>query len=207
MASRRTALAVLGVGILGSQAGHLLAFQVRFGSAAQHLQSTGAHAYFPLLAKTAFGAIAIVFLSGIFVIGLARALQGSSRRRTRDGPAYIELLATLFTIQLACFISQEVAESLAAGTPVDSAANLVLWGALGQLPVAAVAAAALAWLWTRFESAVDELRAVLAVVQAPQAVVVAMPLGPAPDRALLLSQVAGGSLVKRGPPSSLRFSP
>jgi len=36
---RRQVLAVAGIGILGSQAGHLLAFQLIFGSAAQHLQS------------------------------------------------------------------------------------------------------------------------------------------------------------------------
>ena len=117
------------------------------------------------------------------------------------------MLAALFTIQLACFITQEVGEALVAGTAVDSAAHLLLWGSLGQLPVAAVAAVALGWLWTRFESAVEDLRAVLAVAPAPSApVTVAASVWPVPDRARLLSYVAGGSLGKRGPPSSLRFS-
>jgi hypothetical protein len=200
-------MAVCAVGLVGSQAGHLLAFQLRFGSVAQHLQSSGAHAYFPLVAKTALGAVAAAFVAAIFVIGLARVVCGPPRTRTRAANSYIELLAALFTIQLACFIVQEVGESMAAGLAVDSAPHLLLWGTLGQLPVAALAAIAIGWLWTRFESAVDDLHAVLAVTQAPQATAaVALAAWPATDRARLLSHVAGGSLGKRGPPSSSRFS-
>jgi hypothetical protein len=198
---------LLGVGLVASQAGHLLAFQVRFGPAAQQLQSSGAHAYFPLVAKTTLGVVAAVFVAAIFVIGLSRVLRGRSQTRTRAGHGYIELLAALFTVQLACFIAQEAGEAILAGTAVDSAPHLLLWGTLGQLPVAAIAAIALGWLWTRFESALGDLRAVLAAERAPQAPVpIAVPLAPVPNRALLLSQVAGGSLVKRGPPPSLRFS-
>ena len=205
MSGRRTALAVLGVGILGSQAGHLLAYELRFGSAAQHLQSSGAHAYFPVVAKTAFGAVAAAFVGAIFLIGLARVLAGRPRMRTGSAHEYIEVLAALFTIQLACFITQEVGEALVAGTAVDSAAHLLLWGSLGQLPVAALAAVALGWLWTRFESAVDDLSAVLAIAPAAYAPV-AVARWPMPDRGLLLWQVAGGSLGKRGPPPSSRLS-
>ena len=207
MSRRGLALAVLATAVAGSQAGHLLAFQLLFGSAAQHLQSSGAHAYFPTLAKTAAGVLAIAFVAALFVVGLARVVNGRSGKRTALGPKYIELLAALFTIQLVLFIAQEVGESIAAGTPVGSAPYLLLWGTLGQLPVAAVAAAALGWLWTRFESAVDDLREVIAVVK-PRVVPVAVTLAlwPAPDRALLLSHVAGGSLRKRGPPPSLRLS-
>jgi len=198
---------VLGVGILGSQAGHLLAYELRFGSAAQHLQSSGAHAYFPVLAKTALGAVAAAFVGAIFLIGLARVLAGRTRTRTGAAHGYLEVLAALFTIQLACFITQEVGEALVAGTAVDSAAHLLLWGSLGQLPVAALAAVALGWLWTQFESAVDDLRAVLAIPPAAHGTVaVAIALWPVPDRGLLLWQVAGGSLGKRGPPPSSRLS-
>ena len=197
---------MLGVGILGSQAGHLLAYELRFGSAAQHLQSSGAHAYFPLLAKTALGAVAAAFVGAIFLIGLARVLAGRSRMRTGSAHGYIEVLAALFTIQLACFITQEVGEALVAGTAVDSAAHLLLWGSLGQLPVAALAAVALGWLLTQFESAVDDLRAVFAIPPAVHGpLTVAIAVWPVPDRGLLW-QVAGGSLGKRGPPSSSRFS-
>jgi hypothetical protein len=204
---RPTALAVLGVGVVASQAGHLLAYQVRFGGAAQQLQNSGAHAYFPLLAKTTLGAIAAAFVAGLFVIGLARVLTGRSRLQRSSERSSIGLLAALFTIQLACFITQEVAEAMVAGLAVDSAPHLLLWGTLGQLPVAAAAAVALGWLWTRFESAVDDLRAVLAIVRAPRApTAVAGIRWPAPDRALLLSQMPGGSPGKRGPPPSSRFS-
>ena len=204
---RSLALAVLGIGLIGSQAGHLLAFQLRFGDAAQHLQSSGAHGYFPLVAKTTLGAIAIVFMTALFVIGLARVLRGGSSLRTRTGPKYIELLAALFTIQLAAFIAQEVGEALIAGAAVDSAEHLLLWGTLGQLPVAAFAAIALRWLWTRFESAVQDLRAVLAIAPAHHAAgTVAVTRWPAYSGAVLLAHVAGGSLGKRGPPSSSRLS-
>jgi hypothetical protein len=203
----RLALAVLGIGLIGSQAGHLLAFQLRFGNAAQHLQSSGVHAYFPAVAKTTLGALAITFVMALFIIGLARVLGSGSRIRTRTGPRYIELLAALFTIQLVAFIAQEVGEALVAGAAVDSAAHLLLWGTLGQLPVAALAAIALGWLWTRFESAVQDLRAVLAVVPAKHTLgTVAFARWPASNGALLLAQVAGGSLAKRGPPSSSRLS-
>ena len=197
---------MLGVGILGSQAGHLLAYQLRFGSAAQHLQSSGAHAYFPVVAKTAFGAVAAAFVGAIFLIGLARVLAGRPRMRTGSAHGYIEVLAALFTIQLACFITQEVGEALVAGTAVDSAAHLLLWGSLGQLPVAALAAVALGWLLTQFESAVDDLRAVFAIPPAAHGPLAgAIALWPVPDRGLLW-QVAGGSLGKRGPPPSSRLS-
>ena len=207
MTSRRLALVVLALGLVGSQAGHLLAYQLRFGSAAQNLESSGAHAYFPLVARTTLGVVAAVLLGAMFVIGLSRVLSARSSTRIRGRFAYIELLAALFTIQLACFITQEVGEAIFSGIAVDSAPHLLLWGTLGQLPVAAVAAVGLGWLWTRFESAVDELRGVLAVAPAPSApVTVAAAVWPVPDRARLLSYVAGGSLGKRGPPSSLRFS-
>jgi hypothetical protein len=200
---RRLALAVLVLGLVGSQAGHLLAFQLRFGSAAQHLQSSGAHAYFPALAKATLGTIATGLLAALVVIGMARMLSRGSGARAVAAPKYIELLAALFTIQLVCFVSQEVGESLFAGVASGSAPSLLLWGSLGQLPVAAIGAIAIRWLTTRFESAVTDLRAGLALSQAEfSAIPVVFAQWPVSDRALLLSHVAGGSLDKRGPPSS-----
>src|SRR5260221_7933422 len=147
MIGRRQVLALVGVGILGSQAGHLLTYQLVFGSAAQHLQSSGSHAYFPLLAKTALGAIAAAVLAGMFVIGLSRVLSSRQRVAQPSDSSFVQLVAALFTIQLACFISQEVVEGMASGTGSASAPYLLLWGTLGQLPVAAVAAMGLRWLW------------------------------------------------------------
>lgn len=195
---------MLGMGLLGSQAGHLLAYQMRFGAAAQQVQSTGVHAYFPLLARTTLGIVASALLATLFLIGLARVVAGRSAVRTISRPSYVGLLAVLFTLQLACFAGQEIAEALVANAPVGSPADLLLWGALGQLPVAALAAAALAWILTRFEAAVDEIRNVLAIRQ-PSPVpptALAIPVWTATGGALLLSRVAGASLTKRGPPSS-----
>jgi hypothetical protein len=203
MTGRRTWLAVLGIGLLGSQAGHLLAYQMRFGAAAQQVQSTGAHAYFPLLARTTLGIVATALVASLFVIGLGRVVAGRSSVRATSRPSFVGLLAVLFTLQLACFAGQEVGEALIAGAPVGSPADMLLWGALGQLPVAAIAATALAWILTRFESAVDEIWFALAIPQPPPVpMAVAIRTWTATGGSLLLSSVAGASLIKRGPPSS-----
>jgi len=161
MTGRRKALAVAVLGLLGSQAGHLLAYQVRFGAAAQGIQSTGSHAYFPLVAKMALGAGAAALIGGLVFVGLARILCGR-RVRSVSEPSFISLLAVLFSIQLAAFASQEVVESLIAGSAVGSAPDLLLWGALGQLPVAVLAAVALRWLGAQVEAAVGAIREVVA---------------------------------------------
>ena len=197
---------VLGCGLLGAQAGHLIAYQVRLGAAAQQVQSSGAHAYFPGAVRTSLGMAAGLALVGLFVVGLARILSGRPIRRG-SAPHYLRLVAALFTVQFLFFAAQEMGEALVGGTPGVSVANLLLWGTLGQLPVAIIAAAGLRWLLTRFDSAVLEIRIALAAVPAPVAslAVVASALGQV-DRNLVLRSVAGASLAKRGPPSLLRFS-
>jgi hypothetical protein len=206
MTGRRTAFAVLGLGLLGSQAGHLLAYQVRFGAAAQQIQSSGAHAYFPLVAKTALGAAAAALIGALVLVGLARILSGRRIRSTSER-SYVSLLAVLFSIQLAAFLAQEVAEAIIAGNRVASAPELMLWGTLGQLPIAAIAALAFRWISARIEVAVglirDIVRPTIALHAAPT---IAIPVHAASDQALLISRVARSPLAKRGPPSSLRLS-
>lgn len=203
MKARQGGLLVLTLGLLGSQAGHLLAYQARFGAAAQQLQSTGAHAYFPGLVKTFIGAAAVLVLAGLFLIGLARVL--SRRRAPLDGsaPSLLRLTAALFTIQLAVFAVQEAVEATLGGAPATSATSLLLWGALGQLPIAALAALALRWFLLRFDGAVAELRTVLAF--ATPGVHLAFAMSPvtaiAPAR-LVPRRVAAHPLLRRGPPSS-----
>lgn len=205
MAIRR-AWIVLGFGVLAAQAGHLLVYQVRFGAAAQQVQSSGVHAYFPGLVRTGLGIAAALALAALFLIGLARILSGRSIR-TDSTPHYARLVATLFTVQLLFFAAQEVGEALVGGAPVVSVAHLLLWGTLGQLPVAMIAAAGLRWILARFESAVKEIRIALAAVARPGAsMAVAACAWSQVDRNLALRPVAGASLAKRGPPSSLRFS-
>jgi hypothetical protein len=104
-------------------------------------------------------------------------------------------------MQLACFAGQEVGEALIAKAPLASPADLLLLGALGQLPVAALTATTLGWIFTRFEAAVDEIRNVIAVRRpAPVPIAVAIPVWTATDFTSLLSRVAGASLSKRGQP-------
>ena len=196
----------LAIGVLGSQAGHLVAYQVRFGAAALQLQSSGAHAYFPGVIRTSLGVAAVLVLGGMFIIGLARILSGRPVRRG-SAPHYLRLVAVLYTLQLALFAGQEVVESVVAGAPLASPAHLLLWGTLGQLPVAVIAAAGLRWLLIRFDSAIAEIRVALAA--APGHVfwaATAMPVWGHTSKKLILRSVAGASLAKRGPPSSLRIS-
>ena len=199
-------LAIFGFGLVASQAGHLLAYQVRFGAAAQQVQSSGAHSYFPLAAKPALGAVAAALIGGLLLVGLARMLSGR-REKSVSRPSYLSLLAFLFSIQLTVFAAQEVAEGLIAHSTIGSAPQLLLWGTLGQLPIALVAALALRWLATRVESAVGAIREVVrASIPTPFAAPVAVPVHAAPDRALLKISVVGSPPAKRAPPSSLRIS-
>ena len=205
MTGRRAWMA-LGFGLLGSQAGHLLVYQVRFGAAAQQLQMSGAHAYFPGLVRASLGVTAALVLASMFLVGLARILSGRSIRPD-SAPDFLRLVAMLYTVQLACFAGQEVGEALVAGTRVTSVSHLLLWGTLGQLPVAVLAAAGLRWLLVRFESAVAEIGFALAAVPkhaSPIALVVSA-WGQI-ERTLVLRPVAGASPAKRGPPSSVRVS-
>lgn len=195
------------MGVLGSQAGHLLAYQLLFGSGAQQIQSSGSHAYFPALAKTFLGAGAAVLLLGLLLVGLARVTTG--RRVAADtAPHYLRLLAGLYTIQFGCFAGQETTEAMVSGSAATSVSLVILVGTLGQLPVAAVAALALRWLLARVGPALSELLLLFQPAAQPAPLlpgVVAVPIGI--QAAVLQSRVAASSLSRRGPPSSLRFSP
>lgn len=205
MTRRRIGVATLALGLLGSQAGHLLAYQVRYGAAAQQIQSSGAHAYFPLLAKTALGVGAGALIGGLLLVGLARMLTGRRVRSTSE-PSYLSLLAILFSIQLAAFAIQEVGEALVGGLSIGTAADLLLWGTLGQLPIAAIAGLTLRWLSARIEAAIGAIRALAGPsLPAGPPAAVAIPVQAAAGRAPLRSVVAASSLTRRGPPSSLRM--
>ena len=194
----RRALAVLGIGIAGAQAGHLVAYELRFGVAAPALQSSGAHAYFPDLAKTGVGLAALALFASLLVVAAAQFVAG---RRVQPGtsPSFVRLLAVVYTLQLACFAGQETAEALLGGTHASSAPLLILWGAAGQLPVALAAALALRWLGLHLEPAIAVLRLGLAPAGRCIPVAVAWPswpfsLGRSPVRVFESSHL-------RGPPS------
>jgi hypothetical protein len=177
---RRQALLGTALGLTASQAGHLVAYALRFGPAAAHLQSSGAHAYFPALVKTGLGLTALFVLLALLAIGLARVIAG---RPVPNGPApsFLRFVAILFCFQLGCYVVQETIE-LAAGAPATSVASLLLWGTLGQLPVALLSALVLRWLAVRLGPAVASLLAAAtpALRLAPQTLALVVNLSPAP---------------------------
>lgn len=199
--NRRTLASALAFAIVGSQAGHVLAYMLRFGDAAPAIQASGVHAYFPALAKTAVGAAAIALVAALFVIGFARVVAG--RRIEKDSvPSFIALLAALYTIQLALFAGQETAEALAGGAPAGSVAVLLLWGTVGQLPVAMVGAIALRWLLGRLGPALARLESRLARAIQPRQYKVALVVFPvAAEMVPALDGLAKRS-HPRGPPFS-----
>jgi hypothetical protein len=199
MTRKRIGLIVL-LGAVAAQAGHLLIYQLLFGAAAQQVQSSGAHAYFPTVIKTALGAAAAITLGGLFLVGLARILPGRVQRG--DAPSLLRLLAALFTIQLAMFLAQESVEAALSGAAGISIDGLLLLGTLGQLPVAAFAAFALRFLLVEVVPALAEVRLYLAAPQQPLGLVAALtPLRVVDVEDLLRSRHATHSVRKRGPPS------
>lgn len=198
MSRGRLALLVLGVGALGSQAGHLLAYELRFGAAAAHLQSSGAHSYFPAVAKTGLGLAAFGLLAGLLIVGAARVIA-SKPVAGAPAPHLVRLLAVMYTLQIAVFAVQETAEALLGGAPAGSAPLLLMWGAVGQLPVAIAAALAVRWLLVQVRPALETLRLsphVPTLLIVPVAVH-AWPLTVSPATV----EVSAGTCV-RGPPSS-----
>ena len=192
---RRALAAVLGVGILGSQAGHLLAYQLRFGAAAQQMQSSGAHAYFPALFKTLLSAGAAAAIAVLLVVALARIL---ARQAEKDSaPAYLRLFAVLFTVQLTIYAAQETTESALIGGP----STLLLWGTLGQLPVAAVGALALRWLLVRLRPALAQLLSGYAPAFQLLPYAAAIVLVPVAATTASTFSVPTSSINRRGPPS------
>jgi hypothetical protein len=189
----RRAFAVLGVALLGSQAGHLLAYEVRFSAAAQQVQSTGAHTYFPTLAKTLFGVAALLLLAALVLVGFARLATG--RRIVRESaPSLLRLVAVMYTLQLALFVAQETIE----GT---RASEIVLWGFLGQLPAALAGAVALRWLLARVVPAIVQLRTGYAPAIRLVPRVSALVVWPVAAEAVHGAEAPGESFNRRGPPS------
>lgn len=195
---RRIGLILL-LGAVAAQAGHLLTYQLLFGASAQQVQSSGAHAYFPSLVKTALGATAAITLGALFLVGLARILPGRVRRG--HAPSFLRLLAALFTLQLAVFVAQESVESALAGGPGTSIDGLLLLGTLGQLPVAALGAFVLRFLLVEVVPALADVRLYLAAPQQPLGMVAVLAPRPVADENLLRSRLVIHSVRKRGPPS------
>jgi hypothetical protein len=185
--------------VTASQAGHLAAYQLRFGGAAIDIQSTGAHTYFLSSAKTALGVVALAMLAALFIIGLGRLAAG--RRLEPDSVTpFVRTLAAFYTVQLGVFVMQETAEAVVGQGGLVSVPALLLWGAVGQLPVALVASLAWRWLRARVRPALAAIRVTFAV----RPLVVAVAPTTVAFAPILLAARAGarGEPTRRGPPVS-----
>jgi hypothetical protein len=199
MTAKRS-LAVLGLGLASAQAGHLLAYQLRFGAAAQQVQAAGAHSYFPGLAKTGIGLASVAVIAAMCLVGVARVAAG---RRLEPGsaPPFTRLLAVMYTVQLACFGVQETVEALAGGGHPMSAPLLLLWGTAGQLPVALAATLALRWLLGRVSPALAALRLPATPAYERAGLTLVLPALAFATRPVL-ARVVIADHPRRGPPSS-----
>lgn len=195
---------VFAVAAIASQAGHLISYQFKFGAAAQSVQSSGAHAYFPALAKTGLGLGAAALILALLVAGFARVSSGR-RLQVESAPSYGRLLAGLFTLQLALYSAQETVEAQLGGSSFSSASDLLLWGALGQLPVAAAAAFALRWLFARLRPALGAIAVCAAPAKQPQPLVLVQVPASVWTRQFVPSpEVVATPVSRRGPPSFVR---
>ena len=169
---------MLATALTASQAGHLVTYQLRFGGAALDIQSSGAHEYFLAPAKTAIGVVALAMLAALFVVGFGRIAAGRRLQADSTTP-FVRTLATVYSLQLAVFVVQETAEALLGQVHLASVPALLLWGAVGQLPVALAAALAWRWLGARVRPAIAAIRCALTVrpfVPAVSPIVLAAPV-------------------------------
>jgi hypothetical protein len=201
--SRLRRIAVPAAVLAGSQLGHAFAYYARFGLEATSRQSEGVHAYLPTLAGVVSAGIGGLLLVGLLVIAAARSLSSCQAGwRRRSTLRFSDLLPALFVAQLLVFAGQETVESLAAGGGhVPSALELLLWGTLGQLPAAAIAAAVLAWLLSRLEAAWTVLLdGATRLLQDPFIPAIASPRRPALAANMRLASAFSAAFRKRGPP-------
>lgn len=206
MTARRRWPAVLLIALAGSQFGHLVSYQLRLGPQASAAQSSGRHAYFPAAISLSAALLGAAVITGLLLLGGARLLIGRRcevRPPERRRPS-LAMVALLFALQLAVYMVQETGEALASAATLPSAADLLLWGMVGQLPVAAAAAVALTWLGGRLRGALSELRYLLEQVrQRPSSLPAHVEM---PDPGGIrnpLQASAPAVFVKRGPPTDL----
>jgi hypothetical protein len=199
-------LRVVGVPVAilaGSQLGHGIAYYLRFGMEAGSRQSEGVHSYLPTLAGGLSAALGVLLMSALLVVAAARSVgprhAGYRRRATLR---VSDLLPAMFAVQVLVFAGQETIESMAAGGGhLPSGIELLLWGALGQLPAAAIAAAVLTWLLARLEAAwTILLDGAERLLQEPHAPAVERAPRPEPAQTLRLASAFPSAFRKRGPP-------
>jgi hypothetical protein len=197
--------AVLLAVLAGSQLGHALVYLVRYGMASAQVQSAGVHAYFPVFTGALSAILGGALMASLLLLATARSLgPGPAGRRLRTTASFADLLPVLFTAQLVLFVGQETIESWVAGGHVPSVVEQLVWGSLGQLPAAALAAAILAWLLARLEVAWSVIAAAAAnPLDQPLTPAVARAPRPEPAPVARLASAFPAAFRKRGPPSLL----
>jgi hypothetical protein len=164
------------------------------------------HAYFPELLRFSVGAVAMVLLLGLLAVGAGRLLLGRGLGlRAVGGQGVRSLFLVAAVVQLDCYLVQETVETLVAREPYtfSTLLSILSWGMVGQLPLAALLAYALAWLSVRLETVAarvwSAVRYCAGSVPGTAPVVMAVPLPAPASRAV--SMVARQALPKRGPPT------
>lgn len=193
--------AIPAAALAGSQLGHLFVYALRLGPEGLGSAGSGAHGYFPALAMALAGIAGGAFLAALVVLGAARILVArGGGARVFERPPTLDLMAVLFALQLSAFAGQETAEALLTGRPAPTAADLILWGTLGQLPIAALAALALSWLTAGFRRALADLTCARASAPLSRTLGVRVPGRPKRASALVVAWSPGLRLPRRGPP-------
>jgi hypothetical protein len=201
--SRRRRTCLLGAAALAlplSQLGHQAAYLAHYGPAGLAYQSRSVHAYLPELVKASGALLGAVALAAVLLLGAARlASSADAPAAARRDVGRAEALGFLLCIQLQVFLVQEAIELLASGHHVGLLDLPLVWGVVGQLPVAALAALGVSWLSGRLVAAVRRLRP----APSPRRRERQAPLVQTwvePPLAARLSAMAPATLVKRGPP-------
>jgi hypothetical protein len=127
-----------------------------------------------------------------------------ARAQQFERPPALDLMAVIFAAQLSLFALQETAEALLTGRAVPTAGDLLLWGTLGQLPIAALAALALSWLTAGLRIALQDLSHARVSARLTPSAGVAPAAGLAPAPALVVAWSPGRRLLRRGPPGPAR---
>ncbi|MDQ6918689.1 MAG: hypothetical protein M3Z98_04940 [Candidatus Dormibacteraeota bacterium] len=199
---RGGALAAILMALPMSQLGHLLAYWLQFGPAAAARQSTGAHAYFPVLLQAGGATLGAALLGLLLLLAVARFMVGLRNDRVPEGGWPVgPLLLTLLGAQLAIFAGQELVEASLSALPAAPAGHLLVWGVAGQLPLAILGAFGLSWISARVRRAVRRLRRSRMPGLAPRgALLPELPWAPAIFTSFLPAFAAG--FVNRGPPFS-----
>jgi hypothetical protein len=193
-------LAAIALAFPLSQLGHELAYLVHYGMAGLAIEQHGAHRYFPQILKISGAGLGLVALGALLVLAVDRALFESGCEPPRVELSRGEAFVCLLAIQLQLFLCQELIEMWAVGQPISVTNVPLVWGLVGQLPVALVAALAFSWLSVRMVGAYKKPRAWLVAPPVPRPPAIVIPIWTEPCSVTRATAAAPSIFLKRGPP-------